>query len=162
MYVKVKSVKISLKCSYIKFQFIIIFQKTNHCMKYIWFKRKHLKPTGIPGQYTTTSSSSLGKRPKPTTQVHKPSPTLKTKPIQHKQSPCAQGIKYICFSLATAKHCKYVSVNWLRASESAVMRNMKIVLFLEFYFDNIRIFFVGYIVWFLIINKKLKQEQKFP
>lgn len=152
-------------------------------MKFIWFKRKHLKHTKTPGHYTTTSSSSVPSTPRtpvhkvtstkpkphikptpthitpiPRTPVHKiphiiPKPHVKRTPVTpkhkkkptpripvhkvphvipklhkkptpihkqlhiitkpkhkyHKYSPCSKGTKYICFSEATAKHCKYVS-----------------------------------------------------
>lgn len=78
-------------------------------MTLIWFKRRHQKPNPRPGSTTSTSSSTISSRLHP-----HPIPQPKPKPHHtgyHRQSPCATGINYWCFSLATAKHCKYVSIH---------------------------------------------------
>lgn len=73
-------------------------------MRYMWFKRKHTKPGRSPGIVTSTSSSTVSttKHPKPAPKPPKP---------YRKHSPCRKGIKYWCFSEATAKRCKYVSIS---------------------------------------------------
>lgn len=85
-------------------------------MKYIWFRRKHSKPKHLLGQYVSSPSSSI--TPKLTNAVKKSqatnvessiqSPTIPTSDI-HNTNPCDKGLKYKCFSIATANHCKYVS-----------------------------------------------------
>lgn len=82
---------------------LLFLQKTEYCQKYEWDKVK-LGPNHINNMTLPISSVVAPNKPVIRLPIVTPQPAMV--PVT---TPCKQGIEYWCFSMATAKHCKYVS-----------------------------------------------------